>query len=81
MSIRWIKNILIDGVKSTIEIQLGDKRIGDKCYTRVTGEMERWFETSSAVRDEVIEQGVDLLKQRLRGKRLTHPDGKVFEWR
>jgi hypothetical protein len=43
MSIRWIKNVLIDREKSTIEIQIGDRRIGDKCYTRINTETESWI--------------------------------------
>ena len=56
MSIRWIKNVIIDGEKSTIEIQLGDKKIGDKCYTRISNELEVYFNNRSEVRDDIIAQ-------------------------
>jgi hypothetical protein len=81
MSIRWVKNVLIDGAKSTIEIQIGDKRIGDKSYIRVSGDVETWFEPSSAMREEVIAQGIEILKRRLHGKNITFPDGRAFDWR
>ena len=42
MSIRWVRNVLIDGEKSTVEIQLGARIIGDKCYTRINNEVEKW---------------------------------------
>ncbi|MBN1128428.1 MAG: hypothetical protein JXA71_05545 [Chitinispirillaceae bacterium] len=80
MSIRWVKNIVIDGVKSMVEIQIGDRRIGDKCYTRINTETEVWFETKFDKRDKIIEQGRDLLKKRLEGRKLTYPDGTAFDW-
>lgn len=46
MSLRWIRNVIIDGEKCTIEIQVGDKKIGDKCYTRINTEVEQWFENN-----------------------------------
>ena len=44
MAIRWMKNVIIDNAKSTIEIQLGDRKLGDKCYTRINNEIEQWFD-------------------------------------
>ena len=61
MSIRWIKNLIIDGEKSTIEIQIGDKKIGDKCYTRVNSEVECWFENIYDSRNDIIATGVVLI--------------------
>ena len=80
MSIRWVKNVVVDGVKSTIEIQIGDKRIGDKCYTRVNNEVEAWFRNPSDKRERIIAQGIDILQRRLEGKKVTCPDGSDFEW-
>ncbi|MBN2035913.1 MAG: hypothetical protein JW768_04150 [Chitinispirillaceae bacterium] len=80
MSIRWIKNVLIDTEKSTIEIQIGDRRIGDKCYTRINTETESWFDNHSDTRADIIAQGIDLLKKRLEGKTVTYPDGRAFDW-
>ncbi len=80
MSIRWIKNVVIDGEKSTIEIQLGDKKIGDKCYTRISNELEAYFNNLSEVRDDIIAQGIDILKKRLEGKKVCYPDGSDYGW-
>jgi hypothetical protein len=80
MSIRWVRNVLIDGEKNTIEIQIGDKKIGDKCYTRINNEVEKWFENLYDERGEIIAQGIDILKKRLAGKSVTHPDGRAYDW-
>jgi hypothetical protein len=80
MSIRWIRNIIIDGEKSTIEVQIGDKKIGDKCYTRINNEVEKWFKNLLEDRSEIIAQGVDILKKRLEGKKVTYPDGRDYDW-
>lgn len=80
MSIRWIKNVVIDGEKSTLEIQLGDKKIGDKCYTRISNDVESYFNNISETRDEIISEGVDILKKKLEGKKVTYPDGRDYDW-
>lgn len=80
MSIRWIKNVVIDGEKSTLEIQLGDKKIGDKCYTRISNDVESYFNNISETRDEIINEGIDILKKRLEGKKVTYPDGRDYDW-
>ena len=80
MSIRWIRNVVIDGEKSSLEIQLGDRRIGDKCYVRVNNEVETWFTNLFPSREEIIAQGVDLLRQRLKDVPLTYPDGREYDW-
>lgn len=81
MSIRWIRNLLINGEKSTIEIQVGNKRIGDKCYTRINDEVEAWFENIYESRNDIIAQGLDILKKRLESKNVTYPDGKKYDWK
>ncbi|MBD3391589.1 MAG: hypothetical protein GF418_06025 [Chitinivibrionales bacterium] len=80
MSIRWIRNVIIDGEKSTIEIQLGDRRIGDKCYTRIGTATEKYFDNMMDTRDDIVAQGVDILKKTLEGKALTYPDGRDYDW-
>ena len=80
MSIRWIKNVLINGEKSTIEIQVGDKKIGDKCYTRINNEVESWFENIYDTRNDIIAQGLDILKKRLENKEVTYPDERQYDW-
>lgn len=80
MSIRWIRNVLIDNEKTTIEIQLGERRIGDKCYTRIGKEVEQWFACTSQVRGEIVSRGIELLKRRLAGRHVAHPDGREYDW-
>lgn len=80
MAIRWIKNVLIDGEKSTVEIQIGDQFIGDKAYTRINQETESWFNTRFVERIPIINQGLKILQERLAGKSVKKPDGSDFEW-
>jgi hypothetical protein len=80
MAIRWMKNVLIDEKKSTLEIQLGDRKLGDKCYTRINSEMEQWFENLSDTRDDIIQQGLDILRRRLDGKAVLYPNGTDYDW-
>lgn len=80
MSIRWVKNVLINDEKSTLEIQIGDRKIGDKCYTRINNELEVWFENIYETRSDIIAQGIDLLKIRLESKSVTYPDGTPYDW-
>ena len=80
MAIRWMKNVIIDNVKSTIEVQLGDRKLGDKCYTRINNEIEQWFDNFSDTREDVIAQGLDILKQRLEGKTVTAQSGTAYDW-
>ena len=80
MAIRWMKNVIIDNVKSTIEVQLGDRKLGDKCYTRINNEIEQWFDNFSDTREDVIAQGLDILKQRLEVKTVTTQSGTAYDW-
>jgi hypothetical protein len=80
MSIRWVKNVVIDGSKSIIEIQLGDRVIGDKCYTRIGTEVEKWFDNISDSREDVIAQGLDILKHRCGSATVIYPDGRPYDW-
>ena len=80
MSIRWLRNVIIDNEKSTIEVQVGDRKIGDKCYTRVNQELEQWFENLYETRADIIAQGIDIIKKRLKNKTVTNPDGTPYEW-
>jgi hypothetical protein len=80
MSIRWIRNVVVDGEKTTIEVQLGARRIGDKCYTRVGNELETYFDNMMDSRDDIVAQGIDILKKRLEGKKIMYPDGREYDW-
>jgi hypothetical protein len=75
-----MKNLIIDGAKSTIEVQLGDRKLGDKCYTRINNEIEQWFENFSDTRDDILAQGLDVLKQRLEGKSVAYQNGAPYDW-
>ena len=80
MSILWMRNVLVDGVKRSLYVQLGDKRIGDKCYTRIGDETEVWFYNMFDTRHDVLAQGLDILKDKLRYSSVVHPDGTHFRW-
>ena len=80
MSIRWVRNVIVDNEKSTIEIQVGDRKIGDKCYTRINQETEVWFDNSFYERTDIIAQGIDILKRQLQGRTITNPDGTPYAW-
>ncbi|MFW5775348.1 MAG: hypothetical protein ACOCW2_03580, partial [Chitinivibrionales bacterium] len=79
MSIRWIRNVIIDDDKAIIEIQLGDRKIGDKCYTRISNEMEQYFDNMNDSRADIVAQGVDILRKRLENKKVTYPDGREYD--
>ncbi len=80
MSIRWIRNVMIDGEKSTLEVQLGSKSIGDKCYTRIGTDNESYFSNMGDNRDDILAQGVDILMQRLDGHKVKYPNGQDYDW-
>jgi hypothetical protein len=80
MSIRFIRNVIIDGEKSTLEVQMGAAKIGDKCYTRIGRDIEKWFDNISDQRDDIIAQGLDILKERIGTKKITYPDGTPYDW-
>ena len=81
MSIRWIREVLLNGESTTLEVQMGDRHIGDKCYIRKGTDLESWFTTVSADRDEDLEQGKDLMRQRFADATLTDVDGSLFLWK
>ena len=80
MSIHWIKNVLVDSEKTTLEILLGDHEISDKCYVRINSGSEHWFTPRGESRDEIMNQGISLLKSKFKGKNVTYPNGTEFEW-
>jgi hypothetical protein len=80
MSIRWIRNVIIEGQKTSLEVQMGDRIIGDKTYTRVGKELENWFENRSNDKNQIVEQGKGILKERLAGKKITTLEGKLYDW-
>jgi len=80
MSIHWIRNILIDEKKTTIEILMGDHEISDKCYVRVNSGKEHWFVPKGESRAEIMQQGIDILKRKFEGKTVTQSNGEEFDW-
>jgi len=80
MAVRWIRNVNIDGNETTIEVQIGYKVIGDKCYTRVGNELEHYFSTKSDDRSEIVLQGKNILQKQLANKKITYLDGRVYDW-
>ena len=80
MSIRWIRNITLDGKPSTLEVMLGWAKIADKCYIRVGNEEEYWFRPASETRAAVLEQGLSLLQRRLGGRQIATAGGTPYGW-
>ena len=81
MSIRWIRNLLLDGEAATLEVLLGDREISDKCYYRINSGNEYWYVSKGETREEILNQGIQLLKKHFKGKNLTYPDGRAFDWK
>ncbi len=79
-SIRWIRNILANEHKYTIEILIGAELISDKCYVRINKEPELWFSPESDDRDIIVQRGVEILKKRFEGLAVTLPNGKPYNW-
>jgi len=79
-SLRWIRNILVDGEKVTMEIVLGVDYLGHRCYAKINKDSEIWFECVSTERSEIIEKGKNVLKKALKGKSLTFGDGSPYNW-
>jgi hypothetical protein len=80
MSIRWIRNVVVDGRQATLEVLLGDRSIADKCYIRVNQDEEFWFRPSTDNREAILQQGIDMLKNRLAGKKVLGSNGSAFPW-
>lgn len=80
MSIRWIRNVAVDGKQATLEVLLGDRSISDKCYIRVNQDEEYWFRPTSDDRRAILQQGIDILRSRMDGRKVTAPNGSAFPW-
>ena len=80
MSIRWIRNVVLDGRQATLEVLLGDRAIADKCYVRVNQDEEYWFRPASVDRRAILSQGLDLLRSKMQGRSLTESNGSAFSW-
>jgi hypothetical protein len=80
MSIRWIRNVTVDGKPTTLEVMLGANRIADKCYIRVNQDEEFWFRPSTDGREAILQQGIDMLRSRFQGKQVEGQGGSSFTW-
>lgn len=79
-SIRWIRNIMVDGVPTNLEIMIGSDSIADKCYVRVNTEAEFYFKPPVDSREAIVNTGIEILKARFQGKTLTTPHGAPYNW-
>jgi hypothetical protein len=79
-SIRWIRNVTVNGTNCTLEIMIGMQHIADRCYIRVNQEPELWFTPISDSRDDVVKEAVQILYQRLQGSEVLNLDGTPFQW-
>jgi hypothetical protein len=79
-SIRWIQNVLIDGNRASLEIMIGVQNIADRSYARVNQEQEYWFNAQSSIRGDIIQQGLDILRNQLANHQVTKLDGQPFPW-
>ncbi len=80
MSVRWIRNVMVDGEESTLEIQLGYKSIGDRCYIRVGTEVEVYFTPFSQHRSGIVEEGIAQLQAKLMNNTVTTLEGVIYGW-
>ena len=80
MSIRWIRNVMVDGRQTTLEVMLGASKIADKCYVRVNQEEEFWFQPSQQGRDGILKEGIAMLRNRLQGRSVLESNGSGFKW-
>lgn len=80
MSIRWIRNVLVDGRRTTLEVFLGFEKISDRCYVRVGTEEEFWFTPHEDSREGILREGLDMLRRRLEGRSVQGPPGLPFQW-
>jgi len=72
--------VAVDGKQATLEVLLGDRSISDKCYIRVNQDEEYWFRPSSDNRRAILQQGIDILRTRMDGRKVTEPNGSAFPW-
>jgi len=79
-SIRWIRNVTVNGAKCTLEIMVGVQRIADRCYVRVNQEPELWFTPTADSRDEIVNEAMQILFKRLQGAEVLNLDGTPFQW-
>ena len=80
-SIRWIRDVMIDGKAHTFEIMMGTSNISDICYAKIDAQPEIYFQPEMDNRYSVIETGCKLIKQYFEGKEVLNPQGQPFDWK
>ncbi|OGJ89536.1 MAG: hypothetical protein A2487_12160 [Candidatus Raymondbacteria bacterium RifOxyC12_full_50_8] len=76
----WIKNLIVDGKKTSIMVMFGNIVIGDKACYRIGTESEVWFEAETQDREAIIEQGKELIRKQLKNKDIRNPDNTPYQW-
>jgi len=79
-SIRWIRNVTVNGNPCALEVMIGVQHIADRCYARINQEPEIWFAPCSEAREDVLAQGMRVLWERLQGADIRNLDGTPFQW-
>jgi hypothetical protein len=79
-SIRWIRNVLVDGELVTLEIMVGMDQIADKCYVRINQESEMYFRPDFETREAIVRKGVDVLQKHFADRHVCLPNGQPFLW-
>ena len=80
MSIHWMRDVLINGEKKKLNIQLGYRHIGDRSYAQVVGETEIWFDSPSRDRNDIMPIGLEILKHKLANCKIQYLDGRLYDW-
>ena len=76
----WIDHGLVDNKKCVLMVMFGSSIIGDKTCFRIGDGIETWFEPESTDRDQIIKQGKEFLKKKLKGKDVKNLDGTPYTW-
>jgi hypothetical protein len=80
MSFNWFKTVLIDNEKTVLHIFFGEKVIGDKCYVKIGEQRVNWFISFDNTRDDIVNQGINILKSKLKDKTVLSLNGDIFSW-
>ncbi|OGS35916.1 MAG: hypothetical protein A2293_11135 [Elusimicrobia bacterium RIFOXYB2_FULL_49_7] len=77
----WMDYVLIDGKKTPVMVMFGADIIGDKTCYRIGNATEVWFEANSMVRDVIVEKGRQLIKEKLKNKKVQALNEKPYDWK
>lgn len=76
----WIDHILVDNKPVSIMVMFGSKIIGDKACYRLGKGPEMFFEPRSTNRDDIILQGKQLIRERMKKATVKAADGSPYNW-